>query len=297
MSENGTTAACIGLGRMGAGIAGNIQRAGFILRLYNRTAAKMQPFAEQGATAAKSPREAATGADVVVTNLMDDASVLNAVTGDDGILAGLRPGGVHVDTTTISPRCARRLAELHDEHGSRFVAGPVLGRPDVATGGELRTFLAGDPGAIEMCRPVVEAYTSLVIDLGKDPGVASSMKLAVNYMLTASVDLMGQVFAFGEKSGISPDVLNLVMKTFFGQPALQEYAQRIHDRNFDDPGFTLSGELKDVELILQASGDTRAPLPFGSIVRDKLLTAAARGMEDLDWAAVSEISRMQAGLD
>jgi 3-hydroxyisobutyrate dehydrogenase-like beta-hydroxyacid dehydrogenase len=281
---------------MGAGIARNIQRAGFTMRVYNRTAAKMRPFADEGATTAESPKDAATGADVVVTNLMDDASVVGTVTAADGILAGLRPGGIHVDTTTISPRCARRLAELHAEHGSRCVAGPVVGRPDVAARGELRTFLAGEAAAIEECRPVVDAYTSLVLNLGEDPGLASSMKLAVNYMLVASVELMGQVFAFGEKSGISPDMLNLLMGAFFGQPALQEYAQLIHGRNFGDPGFTLSGAIKDMELMMQAAGDVRAPLPFGSIVRDKLLTAAARGMEDLDWAAVSEISRIQAGL-
>jgi 3-hydroxyisobutyrate dehydrogenase-like beta-hydroxyacid dehydrogenase len=282
---------------MGAGIAGNIQRAGFGLRVYNRTAAKMQPFLEQGGAAAKSPKDAAGGADVVVTNLMDDASVMEAVAGADGILASLRPGGVHVDTTTISPRCARRLAELHAEHGSRFVAGPVVGRPDVAAKGELRTFLGGEAKAIEECRPVVDAYTSLAISLGEDPGLASSMKLAINYTLVATVELMGQVFAFGEKSGISRDLLNMVMGAFFGQPALQEYARLIHGRDFSDPGFALSGAMKDLELMMQAAGDIRAPLPFGSIVRDKLLTAAARGMEDLDWAAVSEISRNQAGLD
>ena len=116
-------------------------------------------------------------------------------------------------------------------------------------------------------------------------------------MLGAVVDLIGQVFAFGEKSGISPDMLNLVMGAFFGQPALQGYAQLIHDRNFGDPGFTLSGAMKDMELMMQAAGDVRAPLPFGNVVRDKLLSAAARGMEDLDWAAVSEISRMHAGLE
>jgi 3-hydroxyisobutyrate dehydrogenase-like beta-hydroxyacid dehydrogenase len=254
MSNEGTTVACIGLGRMGAGIARSIQRAGFTLRVYNRTAAKMQPFADQGATAAESPKDAATGADVVVTNLMDDASVLNTVTGGDGILAGLGPGRTHIDTTTISPRCARQLG------------------------------------------PVVDAYTSLAINLGDDPGLASSMKLVVNYTLVATVELMGQVFAFGEKSGISRDMLNLAMGAFFGQPALQEYARLIHGRDFSDPGFTLSGAMKDMELMMQAAGDIRAPLPFGSIVRDKLLTAAARGMEDLDWAAISEISRIQAGL-
>ena len=297
MSNEGTTVACIGLGRMGAGIASNIQRAGFSLRVYNRTAAKMQPFADRGAKATGSPREAASGADVVVTNLMDDASVLDAVTGDDGILAGLVPGRTHIDTTTISPRCARHLAEVHAEHGSRFVAGPVVGRPDVAAKGELRSFLGGEAEVVEECRPVVNAYTSLAIHLGEDPGLASNMKLSVNYMLSVTVELMGQVFAFGEKSGISPDMLNLVMGAFFGQPALQEYARLIRSRDFSDPGFALSGAMKDMELMMQASADVRAPLPFGSIVRDKLLTAAARGMEDLDWAAISEISRAQAGLE
>jgi 3-hydroxyisobutyrate dehydrogenase-like beta-hydroxyacid dehydrogenase len=296
MSNEETTVACIGLGQMGAGIASCIQRAGFTLRVYNRTAAKMQPFADQGATAVGSPKEAATGADVVITNLMDDASVLDTVTGGDGILAGLGAGRIHVDTTTISPRCARNLAELHAEHESRFVAGPVVGRPDVAATGELRTFLGGEAEAIEECRPVIDAYTSLAINFGEDRGVASSMKLAVNYTLVVTVELMGQVFAFGEKSGISPDMLNLVMGAFFGQPALQEYARLIHSRNFSEPGFTLSGALKDAELMLQAAADVRAPLPFGGVVRDKLLSAAAQGMEDLDWAAISEISRTQAGL-
>jgi 3-hydroxyisobutyrate dehydrogenase-like beta-hydroxyacid dehydrogenase len=296
MSNEGTTVACIGLGRMGAGIAGSIQRAGFTLRVYNRTAAKMHPFVDEGATAAESPKDAATGADVVVTNLMDDASVLDTATGVDGVLAGLGAGRIHIDTTTISPRFARHLAEVHAEHGSRFVAGPVVGRPDVAAKGELRTFLGGEAEAIEECRPVVDAYTSLAINLGEDPGLASSMKLAINYTLVATVELMGQVFAFGEKSGISPEMLNLVMGAFFGQPALQEYAQLIRSRDFSDPGFALSGAMKDVELMMQAAGDIRVPLPFGSIVRDKLLSAAAGGMEDLDWAVISEISRTQAGL-
>ena len=179
MSNEGTAVACIGLGRMGAGIAGSIQWAGFTLRVYNRTAAKMQPFVDEGAKAAESPKHAATGADVVVTNLMDDASVLGSVTGGDGILAGLESGRIHIDTTTISPRCARHLAELHAQHGSRCVVGPVVGRPDVAAKGELRTFLAGEAGAIEECGPVVDAYTSLAINLGEDPCLASSMKLSV----------------------------------------------------------------------------------------------------------------------
>jgi 3-hydroxyisobutyrate dehydrogenase-like beta-hydroxyacid dehydrogenase len=112
------TVACVGLGRMGSGIARNILNAGFPLTVYNRTGEKMKPLVEAGAKSARTPREAAADADVVVTNLMDDASVLGAVSGVDGILAGLRRGGIHIGTTTISPSLSTRLAALHAKHGS-----------------------------------------------------------------------------------------------------------------------------------------------------------------------------------
>lgn len=97
---------CIGLGRMGSGMAANIQKAGFPLTVYNRTAEKTKRFVAAGATTAGSPREAAAAADIVVTNLMDDASVLDTVMGVNGILAGMRPGAIHLGTSTISPTSA-----------------------------------------------------------------------------------------------------------------------------------------------------------------------------------------------
>jgi 3-hydroxyisobutyrate dehydrogenase-like beta-hydroxyacid dehydrogenase len=286
----------IGLGRMGAGIARNVMKAGFPLTVYNRTRAKMQPFLDAGAAGAASPAEAAGGADVVVTSLMDDQSVLDAVTGGDGMLRGLSPGGVHVGTTTISPRCARALAAAHAAHGSDYVAAPVVGRPDVAGAGQLISFVAGDSGAIARCQAVVSAYSRAVLPVGATPAVANSLKLAVNYMLSAIVDLMAQVFAFGEKSGIGQQHLDMVMQTMFSHPGLQEYAARMRERRFDDVGFDLLGGLKDVQLILDASTEVRAPLPFASILRDKVLTAAAHGLGAKDVSVVYEITRMQAGL-
>ena len=96
-----TTVACIGLGRMGSGIAGNIQKHGFPLTVHNRTSGKSKPFASAGAQVARTPREAAASAEIVVTNLMDDASVLETMTGENGILAGMRPDSIHIGTTTI----------------------------------------------------------------------------------------------------------------------------------------------------------------------------------------------------
>jgi len=277
-------------------MARNILKAGFPLTVYNRSAAKTQPFLDAGAAGAATPAAAAVGADVVVTSLMDDQSVLAAVEGGEGILEQLRPGAVHVGTTTISPRCAATLAALHRTHGSDYVAAPVVGRPDLAEAGRLTSFVAGDAGAIARAHPVCSAYSQAVIPVGSTPAVANSLKLAVNYIIYAVVDLMGQVYAFGEKSGIDPQHLGMVMQTMFGHPGLQEYAARIRDRRFDDVGFDLLGELKDVLLILDASTEVRAPVPFAGVVRDKLLTAAAQGLGAKDCSAVYEVTRMNAGL-
>jgi 3-hydroxyisobutyrate dehydrogenase-like beta-hydroxyacid dehydrogenase len=296
MSETVRHVGFIGLGRMGAAIARNIMKAGFPLTVYNRTAAKMQPFLDAGAAGAASPAEAATGADVVVTSLMDDESVLDAVEGEDGMLRGLRPGALHVSTTTISPRCARTLAAVHAAHGSHYVAAPVVGRPDVAEAGQLVSFVAGDAGAIARCHAVLSAYSRAVFPVSATPAVANSLKLAVNYVLCVVVDLIGQVFAFGEKSGIDPQHLDMVIQTMFTHPGLQEYAARMRERRFDEVGFDLLGGLKDVQLILDASTEARAPLPFANVVRDKALTGVARGLGPKDVSVVYEITRMNAGL-
>jgi len=296
MSEAVRHVGFIGLGRMGAAMARNIMKAGFTLTVYNRTAAKMQPFLDAGAAGATSAAEAATGADVVVTSLMDDASVLDAVEGASGVLRELRPGAVHVGTTTISPRCARTLAALHAAHGSEYVAAPVVGRPDVAETGQLISFVAGDAGAIARCQAVVSAYSRAVIPVSATPAVANSLKLAVNYMLCAIVDLIGQVFVFGDKSGIDPQYLDMVTQTMFSHAGLQEYAARMRERRFDDVGFDLLGGLKDVQLILEASTETRVPLPFANVVRDKALTAVAHGLGAKDVSVAYEMTRMSAGL-
>jgi 3-hydroxyisobutyrate dehydrogenase-like beta-hydroxyacid dehydrogenase len=296
MSDTVRHVGFIGLGRMGAGIARNIMKAGFTLTVYNRTAAKMQPFLDAGAAGAASPAEAAAGADVVVTCLMDDASVLDAVEGAGGLLGGLRPGAAHVGVTTISPRCARTLAAVHAAHGSDYIAAPVVGRPDVAEAGQLVSFVAGDGGAVARCQAVVSAYSRAVIPVSATAAVANSLKLAVNYLLCVVVDLMGQVLTFGEKSGIDPQHLDMVMQTMFSHPGLQEYAARMRERRFDDVGFDLLGGLKDVQLILDASAEARVPLPFANVVRDKGLTAVAHGLGAKDVSVVYEITRMSAGL-
>ena len=287
------TVACIGLGRMGSGIAGNILKHGFSLTVYNRTSEKTKPFVSAGAVSARTPREAAAAAEIVVTNLMDDASVLDTVTGKNGILAGMRPGCIHIGTTTISPSLSTHLASLHAAHGSHYIAGPVAGRPDAAAAGKLFTFLAGKAEQVERSRPVINAYADRIIPMGEDPAVANSMKLVGNFMVASIIELIGEVCVFAEKRGVDPAIVTGMFKQFM--PATSEYVDRISSRNFGNAGFTLDGGLKDVTLILAAAGEVNVPLPYASIIRDKCLAAQARGMSQLDWSVLTEISRLNAG--
>jgi 3-hydroxyisobutyrate dehydrogenase-like beta-hydroxyacid dehydrogenase len=285
--------ACLGLGRMGSGIARNIQNAGFRLTVYNRTAEKMKPFVEAGAIAASTPREAAAAADIVVTNLMDDASVLGAVSGDNGILAGMRPNAIHIGTTTISTSLSTRLGELHEAQGSHYVAGPVAGRPDAAAAGKLFTFAAGKPEWLERCSPVMNAYANRIIPMGENPAIAMSMKLVGNFMVASLIELIGEAYVFAESRGVDPSILTGMFKQFM--PAASEYVDRICARDFGRAGFTLDGGAKDITLILQAAAEVHAPLSYASVVRDKCLAAQARGLGDMDWSVLTETSRFDAG--
>lgn len=285
--------ACIGLGRMGSGIARNIRNAGFELTVYNRTGEKMKPLVEAGAAAARTPREAAAAADIVVTNLMDDASVLSAISGDNGILAGMRPGAIHIGTTTVSPSLSTRLGELHAAQGSHYVAGPVAGRPDAAAAGKLFTFVAGKSEWLERCRPVMNAYANRIIPMGEDPAIAMSMKLVGNFMVASLIELIGEAYVFAECRGVDPSILTGMFKQYM--PAAAEYVDRICTRDFGRAGFTLDGGTKDITLILQAAAEVHAPLSYASVIRDKCLAAQAHGMGQLDWSVMTETSRTDAG--
>jgi 3-hydroxyisobutyrate dehydrogenase-like beta-hydroxyacid dehydrogenase len=296
MSEPIKKVAFVGLGRMGAGIANNILKAGFELAVYNRTAAKMRPLVEAGARPSASPREAASGADAVVTCLFDDASVLDTVSGDDGLLAGLPAGAVHIGTTTISPRTADTLAAMHEAHGSHYVAGPVIGRPDVAEGGRLLTLVAGDAAAVSRAEPLIKSYAAAVMNVGERHSAANAAKLALNFMAVVMIELMGEVYAFTEKSGIDGNLVQGLVSSMFGPQPLKDYAKRIFDRDFDEVGFDLVSGLKDVRLMLGASEDVAVPLSLAGVLREKFVAAIANGLGGKDWSAVTEVTRMSAGL-
>jgi 3-hydroxyisobutyrate dehydrogenase-like beta-hydroxyacid dehydrogenase len=216
--------------------------------------------------------------------------------GKNGVLAGMRPGSIHLCVTTISPSLAADLATRHRSHGTLYVSGPVMGRPDVAAAGQLLTYLAGDPSAVAAVTPVAEAFSRVVRVVSARASDANTVKLGINYSILTLIELMGEVYAFSEKSGIDAAILKDFYQTVLAHPGLKQYAGTILERNFPAGGFAMTGGLKDVKLMLDAASQSDAPLKIGEIIATKMKTAIAEGMGERDWAAIYDITRREAGL-
>jgi len=296
MAENqrNPVVAFVGLGQMGRAMAQRLAEGGFPLRVWNRTRARAEGLPQ--ATVCATAREAASGADLVVSSLADDRAVREVALGTDGLLAGLPRGGVHVGTSTISLRLAGELADTHAAAGATYVASPVLGRPDAAARGELWLLTGGDAPAIQRAAPVLARLGQGRIDLGT-PRQAALAKLLANFMLAGTIELLAEATTLGEKGGIAPAALvDMLTKTLFGSPVVKGYGPRIAAGQFKPAGFTVPLGLKDVELALEAAHDLQAPLPVASVARDHLIAALAHGRADWDWGALATVVREAAGL-
>ncbi len=283
--------AFIGLGKMGHAMAANLQRAGYPLVVWNRSAEKAEPFRAGGASVADTAAAAAQSADIVISSMADDASLRAVVTGTDGILSGLRPGAVHVGTSTVSPDLSDELASLHTAAGGRYLAGPVVGRVPAAEAAQLVTFVAGDAGAIETARPVITTYAPRMVVVGERPRLAGVAKLIANFLQVSAMDLMGQSLALAERSGLPPDLAPQLLAAFFANPGTRDYIAKIGERDFDDVGFTAAGGLKDVTLMIATADEVGLRLSSAEAVRAKLEAAVERGWRDKDWSCFTEIDR------
>lgn len=287
-----TRVAFIGLGRMGAAIASNILKHGIPLTVWNRTRSKCTALEAQGALIADSPAEAVREADLLLTSLMDDQSILDVLHGEQGALAGLQRGKTHACLATISPSFAEELSKLHGAAGSRYVSAPVLGRPDAAAAGQLLSLLAGDPESIDLVTSVASAYSKFVRVIDGPASAANTVKLCLNYTVVTLIEMFGEVYAFAEACGINAAVIEEFYQQSFNHPAMKLYANRILHRNFDSTdGFSVTGGLKDVALMVDAAKTAGAELEIGKIALEKLRAAIERGWAERDWSALTEITR------
>lgn len=289
--------AFLGLGNMGCGMAGNVLDAGFDLVVWNRTKSKTKALAERGAAVAPSIAEAVSGADVIVSSLMDDKSILGNVEGAGGLIANMKAGATHVCVTTISPGLADQLLNMHLKAGTEYVSCPVLGRPDAAADGSLIALVAGSEAGLEAATPVIESFTNMIIPLGATPSHAATMKLCLNYTIVSNIELMGEVYACCEKAGLSLEQVEGFFKVIYGFPVLHMYAEKIRKREFDDAGFGMKGGLKDVQLMLDAAKALGTSFDIGKSIEGKMVEAIASGHQERDWSAIYEVTRARANLD
>jgi 3-hydroxyisobutyrate dehydrogenase-like beta-hydroxyacid dehydrogenase len=223
--------------------------------------------------------------------------VEEVIFGDDGVLAGLKAGAVHLSMSTISHLLSRRLADEHRSRRQSYVAAPVFGRPEAAEAAKLWIIAAGSGDAIERCRPVFDAMGQGVEIVGDDPPMANVLKLAGNFLLASAIEAMGEAFALVQKSGIEPKrFLEIVNGRLIRSPIYENYGKLIAERRWEPAGFKLRHGLKDVRLALLAAEEVTTPMPLASLIRDHYLSAMARGWGEIDWAALARVVEDNAGM-
>jgi len=286
----------IGLGNMGRPIAENLLKAGHSLVVYNRTRARAESLASQGARVAATPGETCRG-DVVFTMLADDAAVEAVALGDGGIVASLPRGAVHVSLSTISVALSARLDEAHARAGSVYVAAPVFGRPEAAAAAKLFVVAAGPAAALARCQPLFDAIGQRTYVMGEKAATANVVKLTGNFLIAAALESLGEAFALVRKYGIPPaQFLDLITTSIFSAPIYKTYGGFIAEERYQPPGFKLPLGLKDARLALAAAEAVNVPLPVASLVRDHMIAALARGYGELDMSVIAKISAENAGL-
>ena len=291
----------IGLGNMGSAMAANLAAAGYRVRAYVRRPDRMEALAALGLKPTTEISEMFEP-DIVISMLPDDAAVHDVVFGRGdhgtiGLASGLKPGVIHLCTSTISTAMASQVAAEHARHGQGYVAAPVFGNPGAAKARQLFIIAAGAASHVERCQPLFDVLGQTTFVIGTDPWKANLVKLLGNMMTATTLEMLGEVVAVALKRGLDPkSFLDIMTSTMFDGRVHKLYGDRIVAKSYA-AGFVLPLVLKDVRLALAEAEIAGAPMPSVNVVRDRLITGIARGYADLDWTALGLIAAQEAGLN
>jgi 3-hydroxyisobutyrate dehydrogenase-like beta-hydroxyacid dehydrogenase len=289
-------AGLIGLGKMGTGIAKSLLLAGHRVAVFNRTRERAESLRAEGASVAGSVAEACQSG-VVLTMLADDAAVEAVALGDGGVRESLPHNGIHVSLSTIGVALSDRLTAEHSKAGQAYIAAPVFGRPEAAEAGKLAVVAGGPAAIVQRCRPLFEAMGPKLFVVGERPSMANVVKLSGNFLIATVLESLAESLAFARKSGVDPSaLLDFLTTTMFTAPVYKTYGELIVQGKHDPAGFALPLGLKDVRLVLQAAEAASVPMPIASVLRDRFITAMARGNEEKDWSVIGRVAAEDAGL-
>ncbi len=258
--------AFLGLGVMGYPMAGHLQAAGHEVTVYNRTTAKAEAWAaEHGGGFAKTPREAAEGAEFVMACVGNDDDLRSVCLGEDGAFTGLAEGAVFVDLTTVSAKVTRELYAAGRERGIAFVDAPISGGQAGAEGGVLSVMCGGDADAYARAEPVMDAYARICRRIGES-GAGQMTKMCNQIAIAGLVQGLSEALHFAEKAGLDGRaVVEVISQGAAGRWQMSNRSETMLDDHFEH-GFAVDWMRKDLGICLDAADETGASLPVTALV-------------------------------
>jgi 3-hydroxyisobutyrate dehydrogenase len=271
-------------------MARSMLRAGLPVRVWNRTREKAERLADEGATVADTPAEAARGADIIVTMLLDAVAVEGAMAGDDGAGEAAADGALWLQTSTVGLAAAEKFAALAVRFGLEYVDAPVLGTREPAEKGALTVLASGPEDARERCAPVFDAIGSRTLWLGP-AGKGSRLKLVVNSWVLALTEATAEALALADGLRLDP---NLFLRTIEGTATDAQYAhlkgKAMLAQQFE-PSFAVRAAEKDARLILEAAAEAGVDMGLAAAAQRHFAAAMEQGHADDDMAAVYLVHR------
>jgi 3-hydroxyisobutyrate dehydrogenase-like beta-hydroxyacid dehydrogenase len=276
------TVGLIGLGNMGTAIADRLLDGGYDLLVYNRTPGKADPLAARGAAVAQTAADLAERVDVVLTSLADD-DALEAVVAE--AVAAMRPGGVLVDMSTVSPDASGRVAKLAERSSVGYLRAPVSGNPTVVRAGNLSFIVSGPREIFDRVEPIIKTIGPSIHHVGEGEQ-ARIVKLAINLVIAGLAQLMSEALVLAEASEVSRrDLLEVMANSAAGAPFVEYKAEPLLRDDFSAT-FTTALMEKDIDLVLEAAREAGVELPVAREMKAHLRATVEAGYADDDFMAL-----------
>lgn len=285
----------IGMGTMGAPMAGRLIEAGHDLTIHNRTRAREEALAERGAARASSPKEAAAGADLVITMVSDTPDVEAVILGPDGAIHGMKEGAVLVDMSTISPTATREIARELEAKGVDMLDAPVSGGSEGASNGTLSIMVGGKAGVLESLRPVLGVLGNTITHVG--PIGSGQVTKAINQVIIAGTyAAVAEGVALGLAAGLDIDAAHqAVSGGAAGSWVLTNRAANMIADHYP-LGFRTRLHRKDLGIALETARELGVALPVAAFVEQIETGLMKRGHGEEDVSNIARFFREQAGL-
>jgi len=287
----------IGLGMMGRGMAGNLQKAGHDLVVHDIAKQMAAPFIEKGATWADTPKAVAEACDLVFTSLPTPADVENVCNGENGLASGFRKGAAWFDFSTNALSVVRKLNSELAAKGVSFLDAPISGGPAGAASGKLAILVGGDKAVWDKYKPVFEQIADQAQYIG-DIGSGTITKLAHNMASSAMKTVLAEVITMGVKAGMEPLTLWKAMRSgVAGRARGFDNVVNFLTGKMDPPSFALRLAQKDVNLALQLGRELDVPMRLCNALGQDMHEAMSRGWGGRDAQAVLALQNERAGIE